>query len=412
MVRSKNRVRLGIAVALAAAVRHRRGALDDWRARASPAGPRRPATRPTASAWATGRPPTGAPTPTTRPSTSCCPRTRGSIPRSSAIVARLTEEGGPSDLRAGVADSDGDVQHPTYWSTPGRSRSSRSTAPAPMAAARWRACACASPTARGPPGGSDHHLAVVDQRSGWEYDLWEVESKPSGGGQLVTGYGGRTRIDGDGLGSDATAAHFGLLAGIIRAEELRRGRIDHALFLVADCDSGEFVYPARGRGAPCERPDRRAGGGHALPARHVRRRDPRARSAALEAGHPARAGPLRDVRRRHRAAPRGTSSSSPDRPTRASAIPTGSSRTPSESASRARPTAATTSTWTRGSTGEPPAGRRPVRERAELLTRGGLSPAGRDSRAIECRAAARRPPPASAAAGEVFSLRNSGRLPG
>jgi hypothetical protein len=38
---------------------------------------------------------------------------------------------------------------------------------------------------------------------------------------------------------------------MIRAPELRRGRIDHALFLVADCDSGEIVYPARGRGAPC-----------------------------------------------------------------------------------------------------------------------------------------------------------------
>ena len=220
-----------------------------------------------------------------------------------------------------------------------------------------------------PAGGSDHHLAVVDQRSGWEYDLWEVESKPSGGGELVTGYGGRTRIDGDGLGSDATAAHFGLLAGIIRAQELRRGRIDHALFLVADCDSGEFVYPARGRGAPCgDRTD--------APAEGMRFQldmsDAEIRALerpALEAGHPARAGPLRHVRRATPADRRGTSSSSPARPTRASAIPTGSSGTPSGSASRARTTADTTSTSTRGSTGEPPAGGGSVRERAELLTR-------------------------------------------
>ncbi|WP_223201962.1 hypothetical protein, partial [Streptococcus pneumoniae] len=34
---------------------------------------------------------------------------------------------------------------------------------------------------------------------------------------------------GDGLGSNATAAHFALSAGIIRAQELVAGRIEHGL---------------------------------------------------------------------------------------------------------------------------------------------------------------------------------------
>ena len=89
----------------------------------------------------------------------------------------------------------------------------------------------------------------MDQDSGWEYDFWQVRRKPRGGGRLVISWGGRTRIDGDGLGSDANAAHYGSLAGIIRAEEMRRGRIDHALFMLVRCDSGRKVYPARGLGA-------------------------------------------------------------------------------------------------------------------------------------------------------------------
>ena len=96
--------------------------------------------------------------------------------------------------------------------------------------------------------GSDGHMTVVDQASGWEYDFWQVRRKPRGGGRLLISWGGRTRIDGDGLGSDANAAHYGSLAGIIRAEEMRRGRIDHALFMLVRCDSGRKVYPARGLG--------------------------------------------------------------------------------------------------------------------------------------------------------------------
>jgi hypothetical protein len=74
---------------------------------------------------------------------------------------------------------------------------------------------------------------------------------------LEFSWGGRTRIDGDGLAfpdvppGHATAAHFGSLAGRVRAEHLQRGVIDHALFIVINCDNGGFVYPARASGRAC-----------------------------------------------------------------------------------------------------------------------------------------------------------------
>ena len=94
-------------------------------------------------------------------------------------------------------------------------------------------------------------MTVADGSSGWEYDMWQVRSKPRDGGTLTLSWGGRTRVDGDGLGSDATAARSGSLAGIIRAPELEAGQIDHACSLVAICDSGAHVYPAVKSGRPC-----------------------------------------------------------------------------------------------------------------------------------------------------------------
>jgi hypothetical protein len=96
---------------------------------------------------------------------------------------------------------------------------------------------------------------VIDPDHYWEYDLYKVRSKPRNGGVLEMRFGGRTEIAGPratGLGSNATAAHFGLLAGQIRPDELAAGRIRHALFVRVDCDSGRAVYPAEGVGAPCD----------------------------------------------------------------------------------------------------------------------------------------------------------------
>ena len=48
--------------------------------------------------------------------------------------------------------------------------------------------------------------------------------------ELRFSWGGRARIDGDGISEGhATAAHFGNLAGRTRAEELLADKIEHAL---------------------------------------------------------------------------------------------------------------------------------------------------------------------------------------
>jgi hypothetical protein len=172
-------------------------------------------------------------------------------PNSAAIVARLLGFGQLQNLTAGDADTASDWWHPTYYSQP--------TDPLftlHCYEASWGTCSIERhrirvPDKARPAGGGDAHMTVVDQAAGWEYDLYKVRSKPKGGGTLEFRWGGRTRIDGDGRASDATASRYGNLAGIIRAQELEAGAIRHGLFMVAYCDSGEFVYPALKGGRSC-----------------------------------------------------------------------------------------------------------------------------------------------------------------
>lgn len=186
----------------------------------------------------------------TSPFNTPIPATAPADPRSAAIVSRIMGFGSADHLTAGTADTTSDWSHPTYYS--------QSTDPVFTlhCTEPWGTCATEGmqiriPDAARPAGGSDAHLTVVDQAGGWEYDMWTVTSKPKGGGRLDFGWGGRTRIDGDGRNAGATAAHFGLLAGIIRAQEMAAGQINHALFMVINCSSGTYVYPALGSGRAC-----------------------------------------------------------------------------------------------------------------------------------------------------------------
>jgi hypothetical protein len=171
-------------------------------------------------------------------------------PRSDEIVT-TTLGLGPIAPSVIAPDTRRDWFHPIYFST----------AADPVFTVHctnpdWRPCEIEGmevhiPDAARPAGGDDGHLAVIEQHTGWEYDLWRVADKPAGGGVITAEYGGRTLIDGDGLGSDATAAHFGLAAGVVRYEELADGYIDHALFLFVGCAADEPVPPATGEGAEC-----------------------------------------------------------------------------------------------------------------------------------------------------------------
>jgi hypothetical protein len=178
-------------------------------------------------------------------------------PRSGAIVSKMFSAGKVPPLPLNPEEG-GDWFHPLYFS--------KATDPeytikcikyggeCEIAGERIRI-----PAAARPADGNDAHLTVIDQATGWEYDLWAVQSPvlPRNGGVLEIGYGGKTRIDGMGGGdeesaSNANAAETGNAGGIIRLPELQAGRIDHALFMFAGCSNGRYVYPALGKGAPCD----------------------------------------------------------------------------------------------------------------------------------------------------------------
>jgi hypothetical protein len=171
---------------------------------------------------------------------------------SAGMAQRILGFGAIGHLVAGEAGTPSDWAHPTYYPDGDDPYFTLHCVNS------WGTCAVEGhririPDAARAAAGGDAHLTVVDQASGWEYDLWDVRSKPAGGGRLDFGWGGRTRIDGDGRGSDATAARFGNLAGIIRAQELQAGVIPHALFAVVKCgaSSPRYVYPAMKNGTVC-----------------------------------------------------------------------------------------------------------------------------------------------------------------
>jgi len=171
----------------------------------------------------------------------------GAAANSEEVVSRVMSfSPTPDKFAGGTAGTAADWSHPIYFSEP--------TDPTYTieCTESWGTCEVEGmqiriPADAEPAGGSDGHLAVIDQASGWEYDFWQVQSKPAGGGTMKVSWGGRTAIAGagaDGLGSEATASEFGLAAGVIRPAELAAGEINHALFMGVRCTNGTAVYPA------------------------------------------------------------------------------------------------------------------------------------------------------------------------
>jgi hypothetical protein len=180
-------------------------------------------------------------------------------PNSTALVASALQWGPPASLTSGTAGTSSDYGHPVYFAQP--------SDPVYLlrATEHWGHNAITGmhirvPAAARPAGGSDGHMTVVTP-DGWEYDFWRAQAPPANGGVLSFAWGGRVRIDGNGLRGNATAAHFAGLAGVIRPEELAAGHINHALFIVLRCTGsgtsfgygvhqgrqswiGSYVYPA------------------------------------------------------------------------------------------------------------------------------------------------------------------------
>jgi hypothetical protein len=90
--------------------------------------------------------------------------------------------------------------------------------------------------------GSDHHLAVIDGDR--ELDLWTAQR--DGAGDWTAGAAVIVPASARGIAGPiaADAAGFALTAGLVTAQEVRAGRIDHALVFTTPYTRDAFVAPA------------------------------------------------------------------------------------------------------------------------------------------------------------------------
>jgi hypothetical protein len=106
-----------------------------------------------------------------------------------------------------------------------------------------------------PPVDGDNHLCVIDRTQHMAWDMWWARQDAAG--RWSTGLGARTDLSGSGVAAPwyavpreldaarARASGFPLVAGLILADEIKSGRIDHALvFAYNHCRSGFFIPPA------------------------------------------------------------------------------------------------------------------------------------------------------------------------
>ncbi|MCW3004714.1 MAG: hypothetical protein JWQ20_4012, partial [Conexibacter sp.] len=98
------------------------------------------------------------------------------------------------------------------------------------------------PDGAAPTNGSDHHLVVLDGDR--ELDMWVAEQQSDG--SWLSGARATTSASGSGVAGAlaGNAAGFALAAGVIRPEEIRAGRIDHALVFTSPYVRNTFVAPA------------------------------------------------------------------------------------------------------------------------------------------------------------------------
>lgn len=106
-----------------------------------------------------------------------------------------------------------------------------------------------------PPVDGDNHLCIIDRQKNLEWGMWWARKDAKG--EWGTGLGAVTDLAGTGVNTPwygearqldahrARASGFPLIAGLIRVEEIRAGRINHALIFAYDhCRTGFFVPPA------------------------------------------------------------------------------------------------------------------------------------------------------------------------
>lgn len=154
-------------------------------------------------------------------------------PLSSRWVRYLSAAGPQSALLedTGVPVYVADAQTPRHRVTCTRNYGRCPAAPVPI------------PLGARPASGADGAMVVIDRSTGRHHDFWQLRRE---GGRWVCSWCDSGPLSGDGRDSQTVGAGVSRLAGVIRAEEIRAGRIDHALvFASAMTAPGVFRYPAR-----------------------------------------------------------------------------------------------------------------------------------------------------------------------
>lgn len=106
-----------------------------------------------------------------------------------------------------------------------------------------------------PPEGGDNHLCIIDKAKNLEWGMWWARKNENN--EWSTGLGAVTDLTGTGVAEPwfaverefdshrARASGFPLIAGLIRVEEIKAGKIEHALVFAYDhCRSEFFIPPA------------------------------------------------------------------------------------------------------------------------------------------------------------------------
>lgn len=91
------------------------------------------------------------------------------------------------------------------------------------------------PTNARPHTGSDGAMVVIDPTTRTAYEFWQATSTTRNGKTTwTTSWGSVSSLDGNGWTSTATGSGASRLAGVIRLQEIKDQRIDHALALQSD----------------------------------------------------------------------------------------------------------------------------------------------------------------------------------
>lgn len=197
---------------------------------------------------ATGSPGTGGPGPGVGPSAAQrfftadgpfnlpVPTAPALDPRSSSIVRSLASGAHPgvANLYAyGVPIFDADSSTPR--------------APVPCSSP-WGVCELSTMPVPVPddavatPYANDGAMVVIDQSTRTAYEFWKARKS---NGVWTAAWGGVSDLDGPGTPGSAVGSGISRLAGVVRADEIRRGRIDHALvFSTNNACRSSYRFPA------------------------------------------------------------------------------------------------------------------------------------------------------------------------